>query len=355
MSRSMPEKLIFWILAIALVYPLAKILMPITLPFLLAMGLALAAEPAVAWMHRRLGLRRSIAAGISVTGVFVLAATVLTLLLSLLVRQLSRLTQLLPLVTDSIRQGSQLLQQWLLSAAERAPEGIRQTLIGIFEALFQSGSGFLQHTVEKLPQIAGSALGSLSNGLVWLITAVLAAFMISARLPQLRQQVTARIPQKWRTHFLPAARAFRKTLAGWLVAQGKLAGVTLALLSAGFLMLKIPHALLWAALVTMVDILPILGVGTVLVPWSLVSYLQGDTARALALLSIFVVVWLVRSVLEPKLIGSELGLDPLVTLLCIYGGFRLWGIVGMLLAPIAAICLAQLWRVGQKQGPSEPA
>lgn len=347
MSRSMPEKLIFCVLAIALVYPLARLLLPITFPFLLALGLALAAEPAVGWMHRQLKLRRGIAAGIGVTGVFLLAATVLTILLSVLVRQLSNLTQLLPTMADAIRQGSQLVQQWMLSMAERTPEGIRQTVIGIVERLFQGDSGFLQRTLVKLPQMAGNALGSLSNGLVWIITAVLAAFMISARLPRLRQQLTAHIPEKWRTHFFPAAKSFRKTLGRWFVAQGKLAAVTLALLAAGFLILRIPHAFLWASLVTMVDILPILGVGTVLVPWSLVSYLQGNGTKAMGLLGIFLVAWLMRSVLEPKLIGSELGLDPLVTLLCIYGGFRLWGLAGMLLAPIVAICLVQLWRIRQ--------
>lgn len=355
MSHSVPEKLILGFLAAALVYPLAKLLIPITFPFLLALGLALAAEPAVKWMHQHLGLRRGIAAGIGVTGVFLLGITALTLLLSILLRQLSQLGQLLPAVADAIRQGTQLLRQWLISLAAQTPEGIRQTAVGIVEALFQGGSGFLQHTVEKLPQMVGSALGSLSNGLVWIITAVLAAFMISARLPQLRQQLTTHIPQKWRTHLFPAARTFRKTLARWLVAQGKLAMVTLGLLAAGFLMLKIPHALLWAAVVTLVDILPILGVGTVLVPWSLVSYLQGDVTKAAGLLGIFLVAWLVRSVLEPRFIGSELGLDPLVTLLCIYGGFRLWGIVGMLLAPIVAICLVQLWRIRHMTGPADPA
>jgi predicted PurR-regulated permease PerM len=123
----------------------------------------------------------------------------------------------------------------------------------------------------------------------------------------------------------------------------------------GFFVMKLPNALLWAMLVTTVDILPILGVGTVLVPWSLVSYLQGSPAKAVTLLCIFLVVWLVRSMLEPKLIGRELGLDPLVTLLCIYGGFRLWGIIGMLLAPLAAICVVQLWRIRQEPEASGPA
>lgn len=335
-------------LAVVLSYPLIRQFLPIALPFLLALGLALAAEPAVGFLSNRGKLPRSIAAGVGVSTVFLLSGVILTLAGSLLVRQLGRLATLLPAAAEAISQGTQLLQQWLLSLAEKAPGSIRQTLVGIIQALFQDESGFFLQAAEKLPQIASSALGSVSNGVIWIITAVLAAFMISARLPQLRSQMAARIPDQWRRSIFPSFRALRQSISRWVVAQCKLSAVTLALLCAGFLLLKQSNALLWAILVTLVDILPILGVGTVLLPWSLVCYLQGDGTKALGILALFGAVWLVRSILEPRLIGKELGLDPLLTLVCIYGGFRLAGIAGMLLAPIAAITVLQLSRMQQK-------
>lgn len=348
MQDSTWEKWILAAVATAVGYPLIRLALPVLLPFLLGLALALAAEPAVSWLHRKGKLPRPAAAGIGVTGVFLLAGTVLTLIFSLVLRQLGHLTGLLPAAAEAVSQGGALLRQWLLSLAERTPESIRQTLVGMVQGLFQDGDGILLQAAQKLPQMAGNALGSLSNGIIWIFTAVLAAYMISARLPQLAR----RVPNKWRKGLFPAFKTFRGTIGRWLLAQGKLAAVTLGLLSAGFLLLRVRNSLLWAALVTMVDILPVLGVGTVLVPWSLVSYLQGDSGRALGLLALFGVAWLVRSVLEPRLIGSELGLDPLLALLCIYGGFRLWGIGGMLLAPVAAICLVQLWRIRHGQGPA---
>jgi predicted PurR-regulated permease PerM len=81
-----------------------------------------------------------------------------------------------------------------------------------------------------------------------------------------------------------------------------------------------------------------------LIPWSVVCLLQGDTARGIGLLAVYAVVWLVRSVLEPRLVGKELGLDPLVTLFSVYAGLRLLGIGGMLLAPFAAMVATQLIR-----------
>ena len=90
------------------------------------------------------------------------------------------------------------------------------------------------------------------------------------------------------------------------------------------------------------DTLPVLGTGTVLLPWSLVCFLQGDPPRALGLVSTYVVVTLTRSMLEPKFLGRHLGLDPLTTLVALYIGFRLWGIGGMILAPVLTVIAMQL-------------
>jgi predicted PurR-regulated permease PerM len=116
----------------------------------------------------------------------------------------------------------------------------------------------------------------------------------------------------------------------------------------GFLVLRIPGAIGWAALVAVVDAIPVLGTGTVLIPWSLVCFLQGDSLRAVGLLGTYVAGFLLRSVLEPRLVGKQLGLDPLVTLMAMYAGYRLWGILGMLLSPLIAMT-ALLLLTGPKQ------
>jgi predicted PurR-regulated permease PerM len=106
--------------------------------------------------------------------------------------------------------------------------------------------------------------------------------------------------------------------------------------------------LVLAGLIAIVDAFPILGVGTVLIPWALICLLRRQTVRGIGLLAVYAVVWLARSILEPKLVGKGLGLDPLVTLVAIYAGWKLWGIGGMLLAPILALTVAQVltqWRV----------
>ena len=121
----------------------------------------------------------------------------------------------------------------------------------------------------------------------------------------------------------------------------------------GLVVLRIPYALPWAAGICLVDAFPILGTGTVLLPWGLVCLLQGDTARAIGLISLYVAVSLTRSMLEPKFLSRHLGLDPLVTLIALYAGFRLWGIGGMILAPILTVVTIQIVseRPGSRSDP----
>ena len=93
-----------------------------------------------------------------------------------------------------------------------------------------------------------------------------------------------------------------------------------------------------------VDAVPLLGSGTVLLPWALVSFLSGAPVRAVGLLGIYATALLTRSSLEPRLLGRQLGLDPLAALMARYAGYRIWGFGGMILAPILTVTAKELCR-----------
>ena len=95
--------------------------------------------------------------------------------------------------------------------------------------------------------------------------------------------------------------------------------------------------------------LPMLGTGTVLVPWGILAMLQGDTALGFGLIAMYVFTALTRSVLEPRMLGRQLGLNPLITLAALYVGYQLWGILGMILAPVLTITAMELWAMAQRE------
>ena len=136
--------------------------------------------------------------------------------------------------------------------------------------------------------------------------------------------------------YLPALQKAKQAALGWLKAQGMLMLLTWLVVSVGFWALGIKGGFLWAALVALVDAVPMLGTGIILLPWALVSFLQGQRLRALGLCALVAAAALLRTTLEPRLLGKQLGLDPLVTLVCLYVGYRLWGFLGLLLAPMLA-------------------
>lgn len=320
----------------------ARFLLPLFAPFLLGTLLALAAEPMVMFLHRRLHVPRAASAGIAVTMAFGFLALILLLLCAFLVRELGALSGALPQLEQAARSGIGMTQNWLLSLAARTPQGIRPFLEENVTDFFSDGSTLLTRTVSWLLGLAGNLLSHIPDSALGLFTAVLSGYMISARLPRIRRWCLRRIPKQRLLAIINALKRIRSALSCWLLAQGKLMGLTFVILLLGFVVLRIPYALMWALGICLVDAFPILGTGTVLLPWALVLFIQKDTARAIGILGIYATITLSRSIAEPKLLGRHLGLDPLVTLVALYVGYQLWGIGGMIVAPILAATAIQL-------------
>ena len=340
MTKRMARKIGILVGGLLLLWIFIRYVLPVLLPFLLGTGVALAAEPLVGLLHRKLKLKRWLSSGIGVSLVMCLLVGALAVLIGVLVRQAGQLA--LPELMDGVYRGMGSLEQWLLSLAASAPAGLQGVFRGVVTGFFSGSSSFVEGIAGELFGFAKGILGTLTSGFFGFATAMLAAFMISSRLPRLKAIFLHQIPQLWRQRYLPILKGVKKAVVGWFSAQLKLTLVILGVLLISFWFLKIPHGILWAVVVAMVDILPVLGCGTVLIPWSLISLLQGQQLRGLGVLGVYALVWLVRAVLEPKLLGKELGLDPLVTLVAIYAGYQLFGVLGMLLAPVLAVAVTRL-------------
>lgn len=319
-----------------------RYILPLFFPFLLGLLLALGAEPMVRFFCAKCRFPRPLSAALGITMAFCLLALAVMLLLGFLLREVRALTGLLPNLTQTVRTGLDILSGWLLTLASRAPEGLRPMLTRSVTDFFSGSSALLDRVVDFLLRLASGILSRVPGSALSLGTGIISSFMISAKLPVLKSILMRKIPAEKRSNFKDSMLRLKTVIFSWLKAQAKLSGVTFCLVALGFLMLGIPRFLLWAALVALVDAFPVLGTGTVLVPWSLFAFTQGDPVRAFALLGLYGAVTLIRSALEPRLVGKHLGLDPLVTLMALYVGFRLFGLPGMLLSPLVAVAAVQL-------------
>lgn len=307
-----------------------KFLLPAALPFLLGGLLAVAAEPAVSFGAERLKLPRTLASFLGVALSLLILAGLLVTLGGFFARQVGTLAQKMPDM-DSTLQGA---EKTLLSLSEKAPGPIRSLAQKTIHQTMDDSSALLGQVAGKIPGMVSGFFGKVAGSALGIGTGILAAFFISLRLPKLRNFMRENLPAAWKEKYLPAIRRFRDSLMLWAKAQGKLILVTWGIVTAGLFALGIRKAPLWALFVALLDALPVLGTGVVLLPWSAVSFLQGETLRAVGILGIYAVAAVTRAVLEPRVVGRNLGLDPLLTLVAMYAGFRFFGIGGMLLTPI---------------------
>lgn len=321
------------------VWLVLRYLLPIFLPFVLGLLLAMAAEPAVSLGIRRLKLPRGASSGIGVTATLLLLVGVVGFLGATVVKEFGVLAKKLPDLQSAATQTAQRVRSFLEEAASRSPLGIQPLVDRSIDRLFSSGTALLEQATVRLPGALSGLISKVPDGALGIGTAVLSGFMFSARLPGLKQTLSRKIPERLRERIVPALRRSKTALAGWLKAQLKLSAVTYGIVTLGLLILGIPYAPLWAVAVAAVDAVPLLGTGTVLLPWALVCLVRRAHLRSVGLLCIYAAAFLTRTALEPRLVGRHLGLDPLVTLVFLYLGYRFWGLGGMILAPMLVAAL----------------
>lgn len=322
-----------------------RYLMPVALPFLVGAGVAALAEPGVSRLTEKAKLPRALGAGLCVTGVYLLLCGILYFLGVVAYRELGSLARSLPQTAATLAAPMGRLRDWVYGLTDKAPKDLRPMLESGVSSLFEGASSLAAKGAGLLLNLVTNVVGSLPGSFLFLGTAVISSFMISAQFPKIKLLLVPRLPEAWRERVLPVMHRVRQAVGGWFRAQAKLMGLTFLILTAGFLILRVRYAILFGALVALVDALPMLGTGTVLIPWSLLRFLDGDPAMGIGLLALYAVALTTRSTLEPRLVGKHMGLPPLLTLCAMYAGFRLWGILGMLLAPVLTICATEIYNL----------
>ena len=318
-----------------------KYVLPLAMPFLLGATLAVVAEPGVRFMQSKLHLRRSAASVASLGLSLVLLVSVLVVAAAVMYRQMGMLAQRVPSLLGSAQGGLEQVEGFLLSSTRQMPEGVQGVVQGAVERMFSNGSAVLERLAESARRLAGHIIGGIPGSALFLGTAVLSGFMISSQWPHLRAAWLSRAPAAWKTTWKPTLLRLRRALGGWLKAQLLLTGVTYLIVAGGLLLLQVQYGFLWAGIIALLDALPMIGTGIALVPWAVVMLVQGEPIRALGMVAIYIAATVTRSALEPKLLGRQLGLNPLLTLVALYAGFRLWGMVGMILSPLLAVTAVQ--------------
>ncbi len=316
------------------------------LPFLLALGISAALEPLILRCQRTLRLRRGFTAAALTLSCLGLLGAGLYQLMNALLRQATSLLTRLPILLAELPA---LLQHWQLrwnALCANCPEPIRQWAGALPGRMSENSFSLLTEWSSSLLSRLTGLVVSLPDAALFCVTTVLAVFYTSVHYSEIRAFLRRQIPARYRSDARGVKRNVTLTMSRWLRAEALLWLATFAVLLAGFLLLRVPYALLLAVLIAFVDLLPVLGTGTVLLPWAAFTLLAEKTPLAIGLLALQLVLTLQRSLLEPKLLASQAGLPPLAALLAMYLGFCILGVGGMVLFPLLLLLFKQLQDAG---------
>ncbi|ATA60747.1 sporulation integral membrane protein YtvI [Geobacillus stearothermophilus] len=317
-------------------------LVPYSVPILFALATALLLEPSIRRLQENYKLKRVHA----VTAIFSLFIIILGLslyfLIVIFVQQVMALSQKLPYVlNEATKVLDRLIQTWqsysssipqeIIDSLERGVNTVEQMLLSFATNLTQS----LVHYIAAIPAF-------FIHFLVYLV----ALFLISLDLPRMKQSISRYLSERTRQRLGMVIAQLSKAGIGFLKAQFLLSLITFFLALSGLLLLGVDYAALMALVIVIIDILPILGTGSVLVPWGLISMANGNNALGIGLIVLFVVITVVRRIIEPKVFSTNLGISPLAALVSVYLGFQLLGFIGLFVGPVVVILVEALAKAG---------
>lgn len=330
-------------LALVLVVVLAgRPLLWLTMPFLLALLFTWMTEPLLRFFHSRWRISRGFT---SVVLILLLVGAIGGLVSALIWKgwtELSALWSNWDQVWSSFQGVYQDLSQTLGKWVAYLPQQAQETVWGLSDRLL----AWLKSQGDSLVPRTTSAVKSISSFVLAFVFFLLAWYFTAADYPNLRRLARERIPRSLRRIGVQARGAFSAAFGGYLKAEALVSLGVMVILLAGFALLRQPYGVLLAVVLGVLDFIPIIGAGTVMVPWAGVLFLLGSWQRGVALLAVWGVICLFRRVAEPKIVGDQTGLHPLLSLFAIYVGMKLGGVLAMILAPVLLLMLRNLWQVG---------
>ncbi len=319
-------------------------------PFLLALAVAAMLNSPVKKLQKALGWSRHVLSGVLLVLLFGLLGGGLALLGYALAGQMMSLVQNWSGLLDGLQSVLDRLEALFAHFLTLVPPQVTELVEGAGDRLFQWLSEAVPEALAGLGMEAGEKAMGLPSFLMALIIFVMATFLLTADYPYLRSRAVQHTDEQL-LRFLGQLRSTALgAFGGYLKAELLLSAGVFLILLAGFLLIRQPYGLLLALGLAVMDFIPIIGAGTALVPWAFVDLFTGNAASAVELMAIWGAIALFRRVMEPKFVGDQTGLSPILSLVSIYVGMKLAGVLGMIFGPIALLVLLNLAGMGAFRG-----
>ena len=336
------------LLILAVLLGLALIVPPLLdlfLPFILAFIAATILAPLVQKFAKRVGgwnfwsMLFVVLMLVAATGILVYAGYYLG---SQIVDLIHSWSSIRDGITDMLNQVSQFLTDNVHFTSTDAEEYLLNFV--------QNGISWLTGKISAWAPSVVIGGGNLASGiarfLISLLFFIVGAYFMTADYPELRKRLISWVPDIIRPHMRHVKEAAGSAMFGYLRAQLILSGIVTVIIFVALLIARQPYSLLIAIAAGIIDLMPFFGSGAVLVPWGVICLLIGRVQKGIFLLILAFILFLFRKLAEPKVVGNQTGLSPLLSLIAIYVGMKIGGVAGMILCPIACMVVIGLYGMG---------
>ena len=304
-------------------------------PFLVAFILSSALEPLVRVMEKRLRIHRKIG---SVFSILVAMATVGTLLGLMAARIAMEIRNLYNTISDSSVDMTAFFRRMMDEATAfyiRLPIEVTDAIDNTVSALGET----VKDVIGGLARFTLAFTVSVPEALVFVLISIIATYFMLSDRARITAAFERWIPRRWLSGTLTMLLGIFKAMFGWLRAQGIIICITFTIIITGLLAAGVQNPLVIALMTAIIDALPVFGAGFILIPWGVLSLIAGNIRFGVFVLLLDVVVLVVRHLIEPKIVGKQIGIHPLLTLMGMYLGLRWIGVLGMIVGPILMVLL----------------
>lgn len=337
-------KRILYVILILISLYLAFKLAIFYMPFLMAFIISLIIEPIIRFIMKKLKLTRKAS---SIIIFIIVSIIILGSLIWGLVSLFSEASHLLQGLNGYVEKAYTLFQNFTNRFdfdKIRLPNEIITILQNSTQGILNTVSTWARNALTGLLNI----ITSIPSIAIYFVITIMALYLICVDKVYILDQIEHHFPKKWVLKMGTHIRELTKTLGGYLKAELTLILVSFIISLIGLYILKfakfnVEFPLLMALFIGFVDTLPILGSGTVMAPWAIISALNGDLKLGIAIIILFIIMSIIRQFLEPRLVSKHIGTHPIFTLIAMYTGFKFIGVIGMLVGPIILIIIKNVF------------
>lgn len=241
--------------------------------------------------------------------------------------------QILPLINRSVEIVKEFLGQYDIAAAEQIDDWFRDLsseIITLITSFSTSAVKFISGVAAGMPSL-----------ILKIVLTVISTFYFSLDFDRIIAFLRSLLPKKALGMLHSLKEKGQKSLGVFVRSYILVFLMTFAELSLGFAILRLPYPALLGIVVAVVDILPVLGTGLVLLPWALICVIIGNYFLGIGLLVLYIAITVIRNIVEPKLVGEQIGLHPLATLISMFVGLQIFGLIGLFAFPVTLSILVQ--------------